>query len=157
MNQPHGLKSQGSHEVGKKTFLPYPSTWLHITSTSYSDWPKPKDACWEHPRQNKIYSKVHTDYYQSIWAASAILCQIINLIQNFWFSRYLYISENFSICVIYLIKSTSISNIFHCVLCSDEWNSIPKICCHYFLPGLIIALPKNSLLTYWMQKSPFNY
>jgi len=37
--------------------------------------------------------------------ALAVLCRIINLIQNFWFGSSLYNSENFNICVIYVINS----------------------------------------------------
>lgn len=37
--------------------------------------------------------------YCSTWVALAIFGQIINLIHNFWISNFLFIFENFGICV----------------------------------------------------------
>jgi hypothetical protein len=56
-----------------------------------------------------------THMYSSTWAASAVLCQIINLIQNFWFGTDLFNSENFSLCVIYSIKFPGAFKMFRCV------------------------------------------
>jgi hypothetical protein len=39
----------------------------------------------------------------------------MDLIPKNWFNNYLFNSENFSICVIYLIKFVTIFKIFHCV------------------------------------------
>jgi hypothetical protein len=63
----------------------------------------------------KVDPRVRVCQYCSMWLALTVLCQIINLIQNFWFGSYLFNSEIFSICVIYLIKYINDLKMFHYV------------------------------------------
>jgi hypothetical protein len=63
----------------------------------------------------KVDPRVPLCQYCSMWLALTVLCQILKLIQNFWFGSHLFNSENFSICLIELIKFINVLKMFHCV------------------------------------------